>query len=177
MSSDPILAFFEIIIPRVGRISFWHYVLLLFRHLYIVIINLRFLGAPPRSALNFLTLAYNEVFQKNFPLHYKLFYNLYGKQLAYIYNYNNTPIGFALFRTGPKENIHLCSMGIVHKFRGKGLSKPLVSQSLDYWKQKGFKSSSLYVEKINVIALKTYASLGYKPIRYIGDMVFMTKIL
>lgn len=174
MVSDPILDFFEVIIPRVGAIHFWHYVLLLFRHIYIVIINIRFLGPAPKSVLIFLDSAYKEVFQKNFPLYYEFFYRLCGRKLAHIYNYNNVKIGFALFRTGPKENIHLCSMGIINNFRGQGLSKPLLSKSLAFWKQEGFKTSSLYVENTNVIAIKTYASLGYQSIKYIDDMIYMS---
>jgi ribosomal protein S18 acetylase RimI-like enzyme len=68
-------------------------------------------------------------------------------------------------------------MGILHKFRGQGLSKPHLAKSLDSWKQAGFKSSSLYVEISNVIAVKTYKSLGYQPMKYIDDMVYMTKML
>lgn len=177
MVSDPILDFFEVIIPRAGAIRFWHYILLLFRHLYIVIINLRFLGSAPQGTLRFLDSAYKDVFQKTFPLYYQIFYRLFGKKLSHIYNYNNEKIGFALFRSGPKNNIHLCSMGILSNFQGNRLSRPLLSESLVFWKQEGFKSSSLYVEKSNVIAVKTYISIGYQPIKYIGDMVYMAILL
>jgi len=177
MISDPIMDFFEVIIPRAGAIHFWHYILLLFRHIYIVVINISFLGSAPKGVLRFLEAAYKEVFQKNFPFHYKLFYGLFGRKLAHIYHYNNERIGFALFRTGPKENIHLCSMGILNNFRSKGLSEPLLSESLAFWKGEGFKTSSLYVENTNVIAVRTYTSLGYHPIKCIDGMIYMSMIL
>jgi ribosomal protein S18 acetylase RimI-like enzyme len=177
MPSDPILDFFEVIIPQGGVVHYWHYFVLLFRHTYIFITNIRFLGFLPQGVLEFLNVSYQEVFQKNFPFNYRIFYTLYGKNLVHIYNVNNEKIGFALFRSGPRENIHLCSMGILHKFRGKGLSKPHLSESLARWKQAGFKSSSLYVENTNIIAVKTYTSLGYQPMKSIDDMLYMTKML
>lgn len=177
MRSDPILDFFEVIIPQSGVVHFWHYFWLLFRHTYIFITNMGFLGFLPQGALEFLNVSYQEVFQKNFPFNYRIFYTLYGKKLVHIYDANHEKIGFALFRSGPRENIHLCSMGILNKFRGKGLSNPHLSKSLARWKQEGFKSSSLYVEITNVIAVRTYKSLGYQPMKYIDDMIYMTKIL
>jgi ribosomal protein S18 acetylase RimI-like enzyme len=86
-------------------------------------------------------------------------------------------VGFALFRTGPPGNIHLSSMGILEGCRGKGLSKPFLEESLTYWKKEGFRSTTLYVDNTNYIALKTYNSLGYLSKKNIINKIFMLKSL
>lgn len=171
------LDLFEITFPKAGRLNFRQYLNFAVRYIYIMLINLPFLGRPPKPVMEFLASAYIQIFPPNFPLGYKLFYFFFGNQLIHIFKYHDESAGFALFRIGPVGNIHLCSMGILAPFRGKGLSKPFLAECLEYWQKAGFKSASLYVGNTNHIAIKTYKALGYKIIKTIDNKQFMFKLL
>jgi len=171
------LDLFEIMIPTSGRLGYWKLVGLLIRHFYILIINRKFIGPPQKPTLDFLFSAYQQVFDKKFPISYYIFYRLCGRKLIHVCKYQESRVGFALFRMGPIDNIHLCSMGILNSYRGKGLSKPFLYTILQHWKEQGFKTSSLFVEAHNFIAIKTYLALGYQPVREIENMTFMFKKL
>ena len=125
----------------------------------------------------FIFKAYEDVFKGNFPFIYRIFFYLYGKNLIHIYQLSEAKVGFALFRSGPIHNIYLCSFGILNQFRGKGLAKNLLGQSLNHWKNKGFKTSSLYVLHDNKIAIRVYESLGFLPIHCQDDLIYMVNKL
>lgn len=171
------LDLFEITFPKAGRLNFRQYLKFAIRYTYIILINLAFLGKPSKPVLEFLASAYIQIFPPNFPLGYKWFYSFFGKRLIRICKYHDEPAGFALFRIGPLRDIHLCSMGILAAFRGKGLSKPFLAECLEYWQKAGLKSASLYVDKTNHIAIKTYKSLGYEVVKTIDNKLFMFKSL
>jgi ribosomal protein S18 acetylase RimI-like enzyme len=168
---------FEITFPKAGRLNLRQYLNFAVRYIYIILINLPLLGRPAGHIMEFLTLAYTQIFPPNYPLSYRWFYYFFGKKLIRICKYHNESAGFALFRIGPVGNIHLCSMGILKKFRGKGLSKPFLTECLEYWQKAGFRSASLYVDKTNHIAIKTYKSLHYQVVKNIDNKQFMFKNL
>ena len=169
-----------IVAPKPGlyRYRIFHITLSIFKHSYIFLINMKYLGKPNPDKWKFLYIAYKLVFTADLPYMYRLFFYLFGKYLMHIFKYDNQKVGFALFRIfGPIKNIYLCSLGILESFRGKGLAKPLLAQSMDYWKRKGYKTISVYVLYNNKIAIRVYESLGFSCDHYQDDLIYMVKQL
>jgi len=150
---------------------------LLFDSIIIAIVNLRYLGKPSSDTFEFTLSAYDKVFAEPMPFHYQLFYSLCGKEMIHIFREANIKAGFALFRVGPEKNIHIRSFGIINSFRGRGLAKPFLSESLSYWKARGFKTSSVCVSYANKIALRTYLSLGFQPEEFQKLQLYLVKQL
>jgi len=85
----------------------------------------------------------------------------------------NKPIGFAygtIFRDYPIEVSELTAsindLYVLPEFRGKGIGKKLIVESLNRLKTEGVKSVRLTVLTNNEAALKLYKKLGFKIYQY-----------
>ena len=56
----------------------------------------------------------------------------------------------------------ICMIGVVPAFRGKGLSKPLLLQGMEYMKGKGAQYIKLEVDEQNAPAIRLYTSVGFR---------------
>jgi [ribosomal protein S18]-alanine N-acetyltransferase len=63
------------------------------------------------------------------------------------------------------RRIHLHHFGILPEYQGKGLAKPLLTESLKFVKKKGHQVK-LEVHKTNLKAINLYKKAGFK---YLGD--------
>jgi [ribosomal protein S18]-alanine N-acetyltransferase len=63
------------------------------------------------------------------------------------------------------RRIHLHHFGIVPEYQGKGLSKPLLEESLKFVKKKGFQVK-IEVHRKNLKAISLYKKSGFE---YLGD--------
>jgi ribosomal protein S18 acetylase RimI-like enzyme len=147
-----------------------------FRYIVIVLANLPYLQVTPEPIMDFIIAGYKDAFKYKMAYRYIVFYKLFRKFII-IYNFNGANAGFACFRAGPKTNIHLGPFGIVEAFRGKGLSKLFLANCLQYWQEKGFITCSLHTETTNFIAIKVFKSLGFKPVKTRGHLIYMSRPL
>lgn len=161
----------------VGRNIFFKIIAGLIQYSYVLIVNLPYWGRPSKDTLQFIVSGYKEAFLVDIPLGYRFFYSLYGKDLIHILTVNGSPSGFALFRSGPRGNIHIVSLATLQAARGKGLAKPFLAASLKYWESRKFTSASVTVSSANKIALKIYESLEFKTIMNFGPHFCMSKSL
>jgi len=173
--------FYDFDFSDYGHFSFRQYTKLIFRYFVIIIANLPLMQKTPNDILDFLTKAYREAFQYKMPYRYILFYKFFGK-LIKIFEWNGLRAGFACFRVGPKDNIHLDQFVILGNFRGRGLGKAFLSNCLKYYKEKGFVTCSLHTNLNNFIALKVFKSLGFIQAKIRGNgkvstLIYMTRDL
>jgi len=173
--------FYDFDFSEYGHFSFRQYIKFIFRYFVILIANLRFIQKTPDDILDFIIEGNREAFQGKMAYHYIFFYKFFGK-LIKICEWNGSRAGFACFRVGPKNNIHLLHLVILGPFRGKGLSKPFLSNCLQYYKKKGFITSSLHTNIDNFIALKVFKSLGFIQDKIRGKgkvstLIYMTRNL
>jgi ribosomal protein S18 acetylase RimI-like enzyme len=148
----------------------------LLRYILIVLANLPYLQITPEPIMNFILTGYKDAFKYKMAYRYVIFYKLFRKFII-IHECNSSKAGFACFRAGPKTNIHLGPFGIVEPFRGKGLSKPFLAECLQHWQKQGFITCSLHTETTNFIAINIFKSLGFKPIKVRGNLIYMSRQL
>lgn len=63
------------------------------------------------------------------------------------------------------RRVHLHHFGILPEYQGKGLSKPLLEESLKFVKKKGYQVK-IEVHRDNVRAIRMYKKAGFE---YLGD--------
>ena len=179
MNNHHIIDYFKIPTSnsRLDNYTFWLIIKYFIKSVYILIVNIRFLGRPSEDNFAFLESTYNQIFHENLTCYHKYFYYFYGKRLLHIYRYKGIKAGFGLFRINPIWTIHMCKFGIVSNLQGRGLAKTFLSESLDYWKREGFKRVSVYIDHKNYIARKTYESVGFETVDFLKTQILMEKKL
>jgi ribosomal protein S18 acetylase RimI-like enzyme len=160
-----------------NRYVYWQVIISLVKAAYVLIVNARFLGRPSNDNLLFLLSAYDQVFLENLSRYHRWFYYLFGKRLIHIYKHGGEKVGFGLFRINPIWTIHMCKFGILGKYQGKGLAKEFLLESINNWKESGFKRFSVYVDPRNRIAIKSYESVGFKTLELLQTQIYMEKKL
>lgn len=159
-----------------GDFTFSQLIKFILRYCVIIIENLPYFQITPEDIMNFIIMGYKDAFKYKLAYRYIAFYKLFRKFII-IYHWQGSRAGFACFRAGPKTNIHLGPFGILEAFRGKGLSKPFLANCLQMWKEKGFITCSLHTETTNFIAINVFKSLGFKPVKIRGNLIYMSRHL
>lgn len=149
----------------------------LLRFCYIFLINLPFLGKPSQENMAFVCSIYKEAFHRDLRFYYKLFYQLFGKNLIHIYECEGHKAGFALFQIHSLRKIHLFAIALRISFQGKGLAKPFLLRCLSYWRDQGFTTCSLKVESTNRLAQRIYYSLDFRYHKSDKETITMLKAL
>jgi mycothiol synthase len=92
--------------------------------------------------------------------------------IFFIVNEKNEIVGTAtgmLLSEGEKGCLHMVC--IDPGYRGKGLSSALNSSVLEYLAGHGCRSAILRTDDFRIPAIRSYLSLGFKPILYAQDMM------
>ncbi|OQY00451.1 MAG: hypothetical protein B6I20_08690 [Bacteroidetes bacterium 4572_117] len=90
---------------------------------------------------------------------------LVGGKLLLLFNGKTNKIIGSSWLTSDGRRLYLHHFAIIHEFRGRGLSKLLLSKSLDYAKEIG-QQIKLEVHQKNIVAKNLYKKAGFK---YLGD--------
>jgi ribosomal protein S18 acetylase RimI-like enzyme len=144
---------------------------------YVLLVNMRYLGKPSEENLSFLLSSYQQIFHEKLSRYHSWFYYLFGKNLIHTYEFEGSKAGFGLFRINPIWTIHMCKFGILRKFQGKGLARVFLSESLNNWRERGFKRCSVFVNPANQVAIRSYESVGFRPIEFLTTQIYMEKQL
>ena len=79
---------------------------------------------------------------------------------------NHRIVAFLLLYCNHKDTLdaYLCNVYVLMEYRGRGLTKKLLSKAIEVCKKNGFKSVSLDVNCDNVIAIHIYEKYGFKRV-------------
>lgn len=78
--------------------------------------------------------------------------------------YNGTlPVGYAGARPLPgADALYVCRMGVVPKWRGKGIQRRLLQQQVRFAKREGWAQLITYVHPANVWSLNNFVRCGFR---------------
>lgn len=88
-----------------------------------------------------------------------------GGRLIILEDQENNIIAGTSWMTFDGRRLYLHHFGILPEYQGKGLSKYLLEESLEYVKETGYQVK-LEVHRKNKVAIKLYKKYGFK---YLGD--------
>jgi GNAT superfamily N-acetyltransferase len=147
------------------------------RFLYLLTINLPYLGKPPADKMEFALSTFRQAFGRDLDYLDKLFYYLYGNQLILIYEIQEKKAAFAFFRIAWSSHIHCPYFGFEESFKKKGVAGKFVTHIFKYWKQKGFKTMSAHIMNDNVLSIRLLTLYDFKLVKSEQNRGYYLKVL